>query len=91
MRPAVTGAIFSTSDELLPMYLQIKYNHDLVYGMNVREVHNNADRCRVFSLPYTPPAEKILPPDPAGDILYTKAKQLEALAQIDTLRGETKA
>ncbi|MBP5271326.1 MAG: MBL fold metallo-hydrolase [Clostridia bacterium] len=80
-------AIFSTSDELLPMYLQIKYNHDLVYGMHVREVHNNADRFRVFPLPYHP-AETSLPPDPAGEILYTKAKQLEALAQIEKIRAE---
>lgn len=81
-------AIFSTSDELLPMYLQIKYNHDLVYGMHVKEVHNNADRCRVFELPYRP-EKTALPPDPAGEILYTKAKQLEALAQIEILRRES--
>ena len=80
-------AIFSTSDALLPMYLQIRYNHDLVYGMHVREVHNNADRCRTFELPYHP-SETRLPPDPAGEILYTKAKQLEALAAIDTIRAE---
>jgi len=82
-------AIFSTSDELLPKYLQIKYNHDLVYDMNVVEVHNNADRCRVFELPYHP-SEKRIPADPAGDILYTKAKQLEALASIEKLRAEQK-
>lgn len=80
-------AIFSTSDELLPKYLQIKYNHDLVYGMNVKEVHNNADRCRTFELPYHP-SETVIPPDPKEEILYTKAKQLEALAQIENLRKE---
>ncbi|MCQ2426933.1 MAG: hypothetical protein MJ137_00840 [Clostridia bacterium] len=78
-------AIFSTSDELLPKYLQIQYNHDLVYGMHVVEVHNNADRCRTFELPYHP-TEKVIPPDPKEDILYTKAKQLEALAAIELLR-----
>ena len=55
--------------------------------MHVREVHNNADRCRTFELPYHP-TETRLPPDPAGEILYTKAKQLEALAAIDTIRAE---
>ncbi|GEM_PF-3396463 len=80
-------AIFSTSDELLPKYLQIKYNHDLVYDMNVIEVHNNADRSRTFELPYHP-TEKIIPPDPKGEFLFTKAKQLEALASIENIRRE---
>ena len=78
-------AIFSTSDELFPKYLQIQYNHDLVYDMHVMETYNNADRLRTFELPYHPP-ERRLPPDPKGALLYTEAKQLEALASIEKLR-----
>lgn len=80
-------AIFSTSDELFPKYLQIQYNHDVVYDMHVTEVHNNADRSRVFELPYHP-TERRIPDDPKEEILYTKAKQLEALASIENLRKE---
>lgn len=71
----------------MPKYLQITYNHDLVYDMHVREVHNNADRCRTFDLPYHP-AETKLPPDPREEILYTEAKQLEALASIENLKKD---
>lgn len=80
-------AIFSTTDELLPKYLQLQYNHDLVYDMNVIEVHNNADRCRTFELPYHP-AERCIPEDPSTGILYTKAKQMEALAALEKLKSE---
>ena len=79
-------AIFSTSDELLPKYLQIQYNHDLVYDMHVQEVFNNAERCKTFPLPYHP-SEKNLPPDPKTDLLYTEAKQLEALAELETMKN----
>ncbi|MBQ3705611.1 MAG: MBL fold metallo-hydrolase [Clostridia bacterium] len=78
-------AIFSTSDELYSKYLQIRYNHDLVYDMHVQEAYNNAERCRVFTLPYHP-AHKNLPEDPKEDCLYTEAKQLEALASLENLK-----
>lgn len=79
-------AIFSTTDALLPKYLTLKYNHDLVYGMNVIEVHNNADRCRTFELPYHP-SERRIPDDPSDGLLYTKAKHLEAQAALEKLKS----
>lgn len=45
-------AIFSTSDELLPIYLGIRYNYHLVYEQNVKQIFNSAEKTITLPLPY---------------------------------------
>lgn len=45
-------AIFSTTDELLPVYLGIRYNHHLVYEQHVKQIFNSAENTVTLPLPY---------------------------------------
>ena len=46
-------ALFTTSDELLPVYVsKWSYNYHLVNELHVKEYFNSADRITTFALPY---------------------------------------
>lgn len=54
-------AIFSTTDELLPVYLGIRYNYHLVYEQNVKQIFNSAENTITLPLPYAAEYRNIPP------------------------------
>ncbi len=53
-------ALFTTSDELMPVYLGDAHNAHLVNKLSLAEWINAADRITQFTLPYTPGTAKII-------------------------------
>lgn len=47
-------ALFTTTDALLPLYLEFTYNDYLVNKLHVKEYYNAADRIYTWVLPYRP-------------------------------------
>ncbi len=54
-------AIFSTTEELLPVYLGIRYNYHLVYEQNVKQIFNSAENTITLPLPYKAGSNNIPP------------------------------